>query len=75
VFADKQLEISLLLTSDIDWTAVRPPRLTDSNSGRPVLVRLDRSPGTKIERRALATFCLDAAESDLYVRQAPFVAN
>ena len=75
VFADKQREMSLLLNSDIEWTAIRPPRLTNRNSGRPLQVRLDRSPGTVIDRGTLAGFCVDVAEGDLYARQAPFVAN
>ena len=75
VFADKQREMSLLINSDIDWTAVRPPRLTNRNSDRPLQVRLDRSPGTVIDRGTLARFCVDVAEGDLYARQAPFVAN
>jgi len=50
VFADKQRELSLLLNSDIDWTAVRPKRLTNRNSDRPLQVRLDRSPGAEIDR-------------------------
>jgi putative NADH-flavin reductase len=75
VFADKQQEISLLLNSDIDWTAIRAPRLTNKTSDRPIQVRLDRSPGTVIDRGTLARFCVDVAEGDLYARQAPFVAN
>lgn len=75
VFADKQHELSLLLTSDIDWTAVRSPRLTNKTSDRPIRVRLEKSPGTVIYRGTLARFCVAVAEGHLYSRQAPFVAN
>ncbi len=75
VFADKQKELSLLVNSDIDWTAVRPPRLTNKTSGRPIRVRLEKSPGTVIDRGTLAWLCVDVAVSHLYSRQAPFVAN
>ena len=75
VFADKQREMSLLLNSDLDWTAVRPPRLTNKNSDRPIRVRLERSPGNVIDRGTLARFCVNVAENHLYSRQAPFVAN
>ncbi|MEO6014225.1 MAG: NAD(P)H-binding protein [Devosia sp.] len=75
VFIDKQRELDLLVASKINWTAVRPPRLTDGKSGRPLRVGLVRSPGTKIERMTLAQFCVDIAEGNQFIQQAPFVAN
>ncbi len=76
VAADKSHELELVTASDLTWTLVRPPRLTDG----PATGRLEHDPNrstasTRITRGDLAAFLADALEQDLYPRQAPCVAS
>ncbi len=73
---DKPLEHQELAASSLDWTLVRPPRLTD----KPPTGRVDHDahvPGraASVSRADLAAFLLDVVEQDLYLRQAPFVSQ
>lgn len=76
VVQDKPAEYAAYAASDLDWTLVRPPRLTNG----PATGRLEHhahrsTTSTKITRADLATFLVTAAEQGLYIRQAPFVAT
>lgn len=76
VVQDKPAEYAAYAASDLDWTLVRPPRLTDG----PATGRLEHhahrsTTSTKITRADLATFLVDVAEQGLYLHQAPFVAT
>ena len=76
VAADKSHELDLIAASDLTWTLVRPPRLTDG----PATGHLEHDPhrstaSTRITRGDLATFLADTLEQDLYPRQAPFIAT
>lgn len=75
VVKDKPAEFAVWAASDLEWTLVRPPRLLDKPATGAVEHHPHRSTNrTSITRADLATFLLDVAEHDLYVRQAPFVA-
>jgi putative NADH-flavin reductase len=64
-----------LRASGLDWTIVRPPRLTDGPaSGELRHGYLSLGPMNSISRADLAAFILDLATSDRYVREAPMVA-
>lgn len=76
VVKDKPGEYAEFAVSDVDWTLVRPPRLTDG----PATGRLEhdahRTPRSMaVTRGDLAAFVVDVAEQGLYLRQAPFVAT
>lgn len=76
VVQDKPREYAIFADSSIDWTLVRPPRLTD----KPGTGRVEHDahrPGrsTSISRADLAGFLLDVAEGDVHVRQAPFASG
>lgn len=76
VVADKPAEYAAFARSDVDWTLVRPPRLQDTpGTGRLEHDAHRSTRSTKISRADLATFLVDVVESNLYVRQAPFVAT
>ena len=76
VVKDKPAEYEMYAASDLDWTLVRPPRLTDGEATRQLEHHAHRSTrSTKITRGDLASFLVDVVEKDLYVRQAPFVAT
>ena len=76
VAKDKVAEHAILATSELTWTLVRPPRLTDGpatgvvDHDARVSVR-----GTSISRADLASFVVDVLERDLYPGSAPFVAG
>jgi len=61
---------------DLDWTAVRPMRLTDGPFTGRYRIALDGIPrgGTNISRADVADFMLRQASSDEYVRQVPAIA-
>jgi putative NADH-flavin reductase len=72
---DKAQEYRMLVSSDLDWTLARPPRLVDGPAtGR--VVHDAHTPGrsSSIRRSDLAVFLADVVEQDLYVRQSPFVS-
>lgn len=75
VFFDKVREFELLRESSVEWTLVRPPRLTDApGTGTPRL-HLENSPGTSISRADLATAVLQCCRDGSFVRKAPFAAG
>lgn len=76
VVQDKPREYAVFAVSSLDWTLVRPPRLTD----KPATGRVEHDahrPGrsTSITRADLASFLLDVAENGSYLHQAPFASG
>ena len=66
-----------LATSNLDYTLVRPPRLTDGpESGRIQHdLTLKLGPTSSISRADLAAFLLEIAVEGRYIREAPMVAG
>ena len=76
VARDKLEEYSLYAASDLDWTLVRPPRLTDGPRTGSVAHDAHQSQrATTLSRADLAVFLIDVLEQHLYSRDAPFVAS
>ncbi|MEV4411835.1 NAD(P)-binding oxidoreductase [Catellatospora sp. NPDC049609] len=76
VVKDKPAELAVWSASTLDWTLVRPPRLTDTPPTGDVEHHAHTSTRkTTISRADLAAFLADVVEQNLYVRQAPFAAN
>ena len=74
--ADKAHEHAVWAASGLDWTLVRPPRLTDAPATGRVEHHAHRSPrATAIGRADLAAFLLDCAEQGLHVGAAPLVGR
>lgn len=73
--ADKQLEYSVLVDSDLDWTLVRLPLIEQTEEKRGVLVSVEDCLGDKISATDLAIFLIEQLTDRTYVRQAPFLAN
>lgn len=72
---DAERHAAALRSSDLDWTLVRPPRLTDEpgrNEYRTGILKL--GPTERISRADLAGFMLRLATSDEYVRSAPMIS-
>jgi NAD(P)H-binding len=74
--ADKAAEFAVWSDSGVDWTFVRPPRLTDVAATGRVERHAHISPrGTAIGRADLAAFVVDYVEQASCVGEAPFVAS
>ena len=72
---DAQAHADYIRETDLDWTVVRPPRLTDGeHTGKTEAGYLKLGPGSSISRADLAGFMLDQVVSDEWVRQSPMVA-
>jgi hypothetical protein len=63
--------------SGLDYTLVRPPRLTDATASGRIRhgLQLPLSPASSISRADLAAFMLWVAEEGLYIRAAPMVTS
>lgn len=76
VVADKPAEHRAWAAGDLDWTLVRPPRLTTAAGTGRIEHHATRSTrSTSMTRQDLAHFLVDVLEQDLYVRAAPFAAT
>lgn len=74
IFADKVKEHALLASSDVKWTLVRPPRLTDKPGTGRWRTSLEQSPGAQLSREDLAAFVLEVVADDATIGKAPFVS-
>jgi putative NADH-flavin reductase len=65
------------VSSELDWTMVRPPRLTNGIASRKCRVRIDHLPqgGFLIARSDVAHFMLNEVEQGTHVRQIVGVSN
>ncbi len=74
-YRDHERQEILLRASALDYTAVRPVGLTNSNNKKQVIVSLDNKPEPRlmISRRNLARFMMDTLEKNQYIRQEPVV--
>jgi putative NADH-flavin reductase len=73
---DAQAHADRVIQSDLDWTVVRPPRLTDEPATGQIRAGIMKlGPSSSISRADLATFMLDQVESDEWVGKAPMVAG
>ena len=72
VVGAKQREFDVFSAADIDWTASRPPLVTD---GPPQGYRLDLrlKPGVRVRRTDVATALVDQLTDRRFHRAAPFV--
>jgi putative NADH-flavin reductase len=77
VFADASAMEQLFLESELDWTIVRPPELTDRPYSGKYRVREGRLPrfGFKISRADVADYMIKAAENRSSVRKIVGIAN
>lgn len=72
---DKQIEYTILSTSNINWTLVRLPLIEQTDERAGTQVSLEDCPGDKISATSLAHFLIKQLSDDKYVRKAPFLAN
>jgi putative NADH-flavin reductase len=74
MLADRQREIDMLAASEMRWTALRPPRLTEGRSTGIWRFDHDRPHATWIDREDLAGAMLEALGCDDMIGTAPFVS-
>ena len=75
IFEDKNRAEEIITATGLDWTLVRPPRLTDEPRAGRYQTKPSQGGGgfAKISRADLATFMLDEAQKGQWIRGAPFV--
>lgn len=76
VLEDAERHAELVRASGLEWTLVRPPRLTDGpRTGKYRTGYLRLGPAESISRADLAAFMLELAADGRYVREAPMVSH
>lgn len=76
VVEDMRGAVEAVRASDLDWTVVRLPRLTDAPAtGRVRADHLGGDVGIQIGRADVATFLLDELDAGRWVGQAPVVST
>lgn len=76
VFVDRENQLSVLNSSNVEWVAVRVPRLTDEPAkGTSNAFFGDASPRMSVTRADLADFMMKQLSSDRWLRQAPILTN
>ncbi|MWG35608.1 NAD(P)H-binding protein [Halomarina oriensis] len=76
VLADASTHAKAVADSDLRWTIVRPPRLTeDAATGEYAAGYLRLGARERLPREDLATFLLDCVEDGTYVGDLPNVTN
>lgn len=73
--ADKQVEYEVLTESNVDWTLVRLPLIEQTDQVNQLKVDLIDCPGDKISTTDLALFLIEQLTSNVYIKQAPFIAS
>lgn len=76
VYEDMRRVAETVRRTELDWTIVRVPMLTDGEaSGRVRVGYVGKGTGPRLSRADMATFMLDQMESDEYVGQAPVISS
>ncbi|TVQ34259.1 MAG: hypothetical protein EA356_10880 [Geminicoccaceae bacterium] len=75
MLADRQAELDRLRSSHLAWTALRPPRLTESGGRGVWRFDEDRPHALTISRDDLAGAVVEALHRDDLAGRAPFVSE
>jgi putative NADH-flavin reductase len=70
----KEKELEVLMNSDINWTNMRPPVITDKVKGE-LHAHEYKSMGMKVNTDQLVNFMLDNINSETWSKKAPFVGT
>ena len=74
--ADGINHAQLIRETDLDWTIVRGPMLTeDAPTGKIEVGHVGKISGFKLTRADLAAFILDTLQNHTYIEEMPFLAN
>jgi len=76
VYEDMARTVEIVRNSNVDWTVVRVPMLSDEPAKGDVQVGwVGKGMGSRITRADMAGFMLDQAQSNAYVHRAPAISN
>jgi putative NADH-flavin reductase len=76
VYEDMLKTVELVRASDLDWTVMRVPMLTDDPATGNVKVGMvGKGMGPRISRADMANFMLQQAKSNQFIRKAPAISN
>lgn len=76
VYEDMKRTVATVRDSDVDWTIVRVPMLTDdAPKGEVKVGYVGKGMGPRITRADMASFMLDQVDGDAYLHQAPAISN
>ncbi len=75
ILVAKHLEWEVLKTSDLDWTLVRPPRITNEEASGNILANEKRLESLKVSVGDLTDFILEQITSKDWIRKAPLVSS
>ncbi len=76
VYEDMKRMVDIVRASDLDWTIVRVPMLTDDpKTGRVQVGYVGKGMGPRITRADMADFILKQVSDRQFVRQAPAISN
>lgn len=76
VYEDMKRVVDTVRQSDVDWTVVRVPMLTDDPAGGTVTAAyVGRGMGMRLSREDMASFMLDQVTDDTYLHQAPAISS
>ena len=76
VYEDMKRVVATVRKSDVDWTIVRVPMLTDdAPKGEIKVGYVGKGMGPRLARADMASFILDQVEDDAYVHEAPAISN
>jgi len=70
----KQRELDVVVASDLDWIAPRPPRVVDGPATGRYTVG-ERATGLRVTQGDLAHFMVAALTDDSFIRQAPLISS
>lgn len=74
-YADREQQMALLQGSDLDWVAIRLPRLTDDPASGYELGFPNPGPSLAVSRADLAAAMLDQLTNDTWPRKAPIISS
>lgn len=76
VYEDMRRVAEKVRTSDLDWTLVRVPMLTnDLGKGSVRVGMVGKNTGPRLSREDMALFMLEQATDGSYIRKAPMISN
>ncbi len=76
VLADMSKVVEMVRSSDLDWTVVRLPMLTDDpKTGQVKVGYVGKGMGARITRSDIAAFMLSQVEDQTYLHQSPAISN
>ncbi len=75
VVADMEQVVHKVKTSDLDWTIVRVPMLTDEPAQEQLKIGFVGDTGPRLSRADMAAFMLKQAEDNQHLQKSPAISN